>query len=218
MENHDKGPSRFQIVDVEGKYDFLKPPPLRENVIVHYLQPGFGNEKFHRFMLLRVIDGLRYIFTLWENPGENYYGINFKTEEYEYAITHLSQGGRKKLTDTLSAFLDSVRSRADVSVDGIEFLPADTNFSSHEVDTCINAILALPKNPFSREEIKEQYKGRDIFELYKTFARKNFPIKKDEFRNALRSRRRFFQRMISKDLPELELDDKFSDRYRFKKK
>ena len=197
----------FPVVDTkETYYDYYDEPELKENIILHYTYENFhNNEKIERFKLLKIINGLHYIFSfsLHDNGSGS---LLFKTEEYEYATTNLNKEGQKELEITIAGFLNSIAESGN-SIKEINISPADASYSSEEIEDCMKAILASPENKFDREYLLREYKGFKIFDLYSEKFGKDFHETHYTSRSRAGARSRYFKKMFTKNLPNWEVAD-----------
>lgn len=203
----EKTPDRFPIINDEKIY-YFSDPEWQEGKIIHFKKGSFGagNEKRHRFILLKKIGGLHYEFLLGETYG-GAYQFTFKTEEYEYATTNLDKDSRELLFETINAFLKSVSGYSGTNVEEIMISPADASYSAEEIEKCTEEILASPKNKLTREKLKFQYYGFHIFDLYEKLFNKPFHKIPFRLKSKAESRTRFLKRMSKKHLTDWEIDN-----------
>lgn len=200
-------PTYFPIVDTKETYYYEDKPELVPGTIVHYFQGIIdSNEKRHRFVLLQVVGGLSYIFRLGEISPSQTYGLNFKTDEYEYAAVNLSEKDQVALGKTIAAFIESVSLQKDIDMQEINISPANAGYTAEEIENCIEEILASPGNKLSKEEITSRYKGFQIFDVYHKLFNKDFNDKHYNDRNKAPARARYFKNMFRKYLPGWQID------------
>ena len=193
----------FPIVPAEKGYYFSDDgPELQEGTIAHFytrVPSGKENLLLDRFVLGKTIGGLHYIFCLQENYDHTY-GLVFQTAEYKFATTNLSREGQDELAKTLASFIESVSDAEGVSVNTVSVSPADASYSSREIEDCRSAILALPGNTLSREELMERYKSFEIFDYYQELSGKDFLPEHYNSKSRREGRSRLFKRLFRRHL------------------
>lgn len=200
-------PDRFPVIDIdEVSYSHDDIPEPQENHIVHYLQNA-GHENWSRYILLKNVAGLDYIFSLEETSTIAMYGFHFKTREYELASVNLDQEGLAELADVISAFLESVYLDKSSSMHEIYISPADATYSVKEIEECMEEILKSPQNRLSREELMHQYNGFRIFDHYHSIFNKYFQDEHYNDGSRAESRTRFFKSLLRAYLPNWEIVD-----------
>lgn len=202
-----KSVEHFPVTNVEEIYYYDNKPELVPGIITHYFQAMSGTEKRHRFLLLRVVGGLNYIFRLGEISSPQTYGLSFKTDEYGYATVNLSEGDQEILGKTIAEFIESVSAQDNVDISEINISPASAGYSAKEIENCTEEILASTKNKLSRGEIEESYKGFEVFDLYRKLFDKDFNDKHYNDTNRARARSRYFKNMFRKHLPSWNVTD-----------
>lgn len=206
--SHETKSRRFPIIDMDEIYYGNESPPLQKDVIVHYLLATFRNEKRHYFRLLRIIEGLNYVFrcSQWQ---DSLYQFSFKTEEYDYATTNIGQEGQTELAATISGFIESICGYEGVNINEINVSPADASYSSQEIEECTQTILASRKNKLTKDELTSSYKGFEVFDLYRELFGKNFHKQHYDTKSRANGRSRFFKQMFRKCLPDWQVDDRY---------
>lgn len=215
LENPDKmqglPEAHFPIIEVEEEVlDVLDDDKnLREGQIAHFIQVvGSRFEKKHRFVLLKTVGSLHYIFSLSESsyaPKGQMYSLNFKTQEYEYAVTDLSDDQRLELVKIIAEFVNTVSNYLNNSFSEISVSPADASYTSQEINECIEEILVSPQNKLSKKELMSRYKGYEVFDLYYKFFGKNFHETHYNRKSRSMARSRLFKTAAKKYFPEWEL-------------
>ena len=199
-------PVSFPVINDEKIYHLHSEPEPQEGKIIHYVKDLFYREsdRQHRFVLLKTIAGLHYIFYLHELHGGEY-SLSFKTEEYEYATTNLDKNAYRILSSTINAFLKSVSECPDARVDTITFLSAPASYSSEKIEKCMDEILSSPKNKLSRQKLIEEYKGFRIFDLYEKLFNKEFLSVHYNKTSKAQARTRLFRILAQKSLHGWEI-------------
>ena len=210
---YEAGPGDLPVVEAEaGYYDVDHRPELKEGVVVHYMRSFGWNEKpKNSFLLLKNIAGLNYIIFLDEYFTEGgLYQLNFKTEEYEYAVTNLDDADRDLLFSTVATMVESSSKFVPGGINKISIFPAPASYSAEEIEQCIEAILASPKNTKTKEELANNYKSFKIFDLYAKLFGKDFHEVHYNHNSKSGARARLFRSVIRKHFPDWEMPEQFS--------
>ena len=197
-------PVFFPIINDKKIYFQEDKPDLREGEINHFIKQFFPPATQNNFNLLKTIGGLHYIFTLQESYDGAYF-LSFKTEEYEYATTNLKRDQQNILWETISIFLESIATHTPV-VREILIFSADASYSSEEIEDCTKKILSSPQNTLTKEQLVSEYKGFEIFDLYRDIFKKDFQESNYNIKSRAKGRSRFFKIMAKKHLKNWEIE------------
>lgn len=199
----------FSIHHIDKVFHNNNTPEPEENTIIHYVEQDHTEKQFPRFVLMKTIEGMQYVFTLGEYIDG--WGLRFKTQEYEYARTSLSAEAQDELGKTVASFINTVKSEGGVAVDEIYASPADTSYTAEEIEECRDKIVSFTKGKISRETLIASYKPEKLFDLYKDIMGTHFHEIPHYKGGAAKSRGRYLRRMFAKYLPDWKIvDDNFS--------
>jgi len=179
---------------------------------VKYRESSYGDFLI-KFVLKRNIGGYSYLFKLMPHMGmanTKDWTLAFKTEDYGYAVTNLSDSQRAEVFQTLSSFFDSIYQDTGGGINYIEASPADTSYTAEEMEDCLQGIIQTPGNKLSREELIKHYPGIRLFELYKKVTGKQFGDKRITASGGGKARSRLFRTMFKKYLENWHVDEKLS--------
>ena len=196
----------------EELYSFSDNPKTYEDkdiIFKHRIYIGAGHSEGTGYFLKKEIAGDSYEFKLISNPynPEADYRLSFKTTDYEYARMSLGEEDQEKIFITISEFLESVYTDAQISQ--ISISPAGTAYSKDDIDKCIDEILKSEealKNSWTKEILLgEKYKYSRIFDLYSDIYEKDFEYSN---KDKTLARSRFFKAGFKKYLKSWNLSEK----------
>ncbi|MBI3632146.1 MAG: hypothetical protein HY225_01740 [Candidatus Vogelbacteria bacterium] len=191
----------FPINDVETPGYFQQQPELKNGIISRYFTEG----KTAHLRLLQKIDDLNYILYVDQYSGEHSYSFGFKTQEYEYALVNQNEESLSKIIKTVEGFLESIYSQ-DPEINYIIVEPASQSYTRQEIDDCINKILESSNNIRSEEELRRDFKGFRIFDLYEQLFKKDFHKKHYNLTSRAKDRSRLFKMITEMYLQNWEID------------
>lgn len=215
IESDNKNLDSFPIVEFENEYfaGYNTEPEAIDGKIIKYLV-GTLRTSSYKYLLGREIGGYKYLFKLYQQmgiPTSNIWTLAFKTHDYGYAVAKLDDTARAEVFQTLSGFLDSIQNDLNGSIEYVEVSPADTKYSSEELEACVQEILKLKGNVSNREQLLQDNPGARLFELYEKLAGKKFYTPKNPRRSGGReARHRLFQSMFKKYLKHWEIEEEMS--------
>jgi len=205
-------PVAFPVVVDNGHYQINEFPKFREKEITNFFQGEkvADGRKLCQFVLSYPVGDLHYLFYLMEERGGGY-EFGFKTQEYEFARTELKPDERDILGVVAHSFLESVEPLLDANKKEILVSMANASYTTKEIKECKEKILSSPKNTLSSGEIDAQYTGENIFYLYQKLFDDKFHSEHGSGKSKRKARKRLFQSMMTKYLPDWELkSDPFS--------
>lgn len=201
------GLERLPLVHTDETHygGYADPPKAKEDIVQHFILSVGHDRELQYFNLMKEIDGLHYVFSLGQTIY-GHYGFSFKTDEYEFATTNLSDEGFEKLTNTIARFIETVDTEGGVEISEIHSSPAGAAYSSREIEDCMDAILKSSQNAHTREELIRRYKGFQIFDFYRELFDRDFQEDHYSNRDKMRARSRFFK-MFQRYLPGWEVEN-----------
>ena len=132
-------------------HDAEMPDNIPVDTLVKCTRRISSGKNWEIFFLKKNIGGLHFIFSLAEYDSK-IYSVNFKTEEYDYAVIDLPEESQLELEETLQQFIEDTTSLADGIV-RFRGWGSPARYTKEDVDACREAILGLPDNSLSREEL-----------------------------------------------------------------
>ncbi len=206
-------PENFPVVQAEGSFFGDDEPEWVENVVIKF-ETGSLRQSADKYVLQREIGEFKYLFKLYPefgNPKSTTWTFIFKTKDYNYGTTNLSEGDRRELFQCISAFFDSVQADVGEKMQYIDVSPADSKYSAEELEDCVQAILKTRDNRMTREQLLKHYSGVHLFDHYEKITGKPFDVNRD-FRESGggKARSRLFRAMFKKHLKNWEIDEEVS--------
>jgi hypothetical protein len=132
-----------------------------------------NGETRRRYVFISTIGGFQYLFKIVETSEDGSYYLSFKTIEYAFAITTLNETETKILFETIADLLETVYQDSEGKIITIPISPVLSSYSNEEIEECVLALLKGSKK-FSEKELRENYKGYKVFDLYHETFKKPF--------------------------------------------
>ncbi len=213
IDKEEKTP-KYQIVDLPEEYYFDNEPDTQEGKIIHYKKRLFDKDRKEadKFLLEAKVGRYSYILNfgeavLWSSKERKVYGISFKTKEYEFATTDLDEEEKRELSEIIPEFIREVQEYLNGEIDEILVSPSGAPYSTKEIDECIDSLILITENKYTKEQLLDEFNGFRIFDLYKELTGKDFlPVHYNADSRA-KGRSRLFKMLAKKYLPEWQVNE-----------
>lgn len=192
-----------------GDYEYI---PKGEGVVEKVWCKHFDG-KINKYALKIPIAGLTYLFKFSGEENKNPYTLTFKTIEYQFAKANLDDESSVILFERLADFIETVYIDAGEKIKLIDISPSDASYSVREIEDCISEILKKSK-AYSEAELRENYKGYKIFDLYQSLFDKQYTEVHYNQVSRAGARARYFKR-LQKYFKNWEIDEVYGNSIHF---
>lgn len=217
-EKMDIPPQALQLLPIEDKGDTFSPAkiPSQHDVIEKVGCMDYFGGKSMFYLLTTKVGDIDYFFKLkaemrrktpeeWVAIG---YSFDFSTVVHEYARTNLNGETGEVLGRKIASFLETAYEDSKRNMSSIYVSPSGASYSVTDIENCVSEILASTKE-FSEETLREEYRGYQIFRLYKKLFGKDFGGTDFDSGDSAFARSRYFKMKCAKVLPNWEIKETY---------
>lgn len=182
--------------------------------VVEKVSSRYFDSTLNQYVFTTEIAALIYLFNLSYKETNEDSSLSFKTLEYEYVRSNLDEESTALLFEKLSDFLETAYLNSNKKIESITISPADSSYSVSEIEECIEEILGKTKK-YKEEDLRNNYKGFRIFDLYEEIFDKNFGDIHYNSVSKASARSRYFKIKFRQFLKNWEIDENYKSSISF---
>lgn len=197
--------SLTQVVDEGESYEMEYVPAVHD--IVTKVSLGKNENIVIKYRLVTIIGGFTYVFKL-DKQSEHGYILSFKTLEYGYALTQLTEKDSETLFQKITNLVESAYHDSAGKVNNISILPDNASYTVKDIEICIEEILRKT-NKYSEEDLRTHFIGNKIFNVYAEITKQQFESVSSHKVDDMSLRSRYFRMKLLKFLKNWNIEEPY---------